>query len=184
MQFSSWAHRRIKEVHQEYFSNRKEPSAKNTDFARFPVMRDIFYLTAIFSRVSLVSTHHQLHLRKSDQSPGSGCSAGGGEAEEGAHPRPSILVGSCSSTQSWQERREAKKVCNPSGDKKRACGTGGGITARMRGQTEQHLLQKGQAIKGKVGSPQMSKIERHVWKDQGCLGKDREPLEYYETSEN
>lgn len=68
--------------------------------------------------------------------------------------------------------------------KKRACGTGGGITARMRGQTKQHLLQKGQAIKGKVGSPQMSKIERHVWKDQGCLGKDREPREYYKTSEN
>lgn len=90
------------------------------DFARFPVMRDIFYLTAVFSRVSLVSTHHKLHLRKSDQSPGSGCSAGGGEAEEGAHPRPSILVGSCSSTQSWQERREAKKVCNPSGDKKKS----------------------------------------------------------------
>lgn len=50
------------------------------DFARFPVMRDIFYRTAIFSRVSLVSTHHKLHLRNTDQSPG------GGEAEEGAHP--------------------------------------------------------------------------------------------------
>lgn len=38
---------------------------------------------------------------------------------EGAHPKPSLLVGSCSSTQSWQERREARKVCDPSGDKKK-----------------------------------------------------------------
>lgn len=69
MQFSSWAHWCSKEVHQECCSNREEPSAKNMDFARFPVMRHIFYLTAIFSRVSPVLAHHKLHLRKSDPVP-------------------------------------------------------------------------------------------------------------------
>lgn len=71
------------------------------DLARFPLMRDNFDLTAICFRASLVSAGlSKLHLSKWDWYPRNGYIAGRSEAEDEAHPRPWILVGSCISTQS------------------------------------------------------------------------------------